>query len=546
MAPVSLLHVISFIEAHAHISHYTRRLVKDCIAHLSSCFSLHPALAYIHMRFRRQMLVLTFCLCAATMGPPVSDAASGVSAARRSVVKIYVTMQRHNYALPWQSLRPMSASGSGYLVSRKRILTNAHVVSDARFIEVQKSGDATRYPARVGHIGHDCDIATLEVDDPAFFEGLRPVSFAKALPQLNDQVSVVGYPMGGARLSITKGVVSRIDYSVYSHSGMDQHLVLQVDAAINPGNSGGPVFFKDKVVGMAFQGLRQGDNIGYAIPVPVIQRFLADIVDGEYHGYPELGLGFMHLRNDALRKDLGLPEGKTGVAVYYTDPFASARGHLQERDVLLAIDGLPIDDDGSIQLDGNSVEFAELVERKQHGQSVEFSVWRDKDTIPVTVPIESIHDPYLFRLNYDKKPEYLIVGGLTFCPITQEYLRTAGGASRSRNTHQLIYYTQYAKIDDLHEGRDQFIVLAARMPHPVNTYDDSFMEHIVSTVNGRKVANLTGFKEALDSPVDGYIVIEFEGKQSPLVMDAKAAAEAMPEILSQYGIPSPEHITGDK
>ena len=87
----------------------------------------------------------------------------------------------------------------------------------------------------------DCDLAILVVGDPAFFEDTVPVQFG-GLPRINSTVQTCGFPMGGRQISITEGVVSRLETSVYSHSQAAQHLVVQTDAAINPGNSGGPVF----------------------------------------------------------------------------------------------------------------------------------------------------------------------------------------------------------------------------------------------------------------------------------------------------------------
>src|SRR5690606_37853679 len=110
------------------------------------------------------------------------------------------------------------------------------------------------------------------------------------LPALRTPVSTVGFPTGGELISITEGIVSRIDFRRYAHSGYSEHLLVQVDSAINPGNSGGPVVQEGKVVGVAFQGLSSAENTGYIIPVPVVERFLRDIDDGVYNGHPHDGL----------------------------------------------------------------------------------------------------------------------------------------------------------------------------------------------------------------------------------------------------------------
>lgn len=477
-------------------------------------------------------------LLAAILVVCLAAPARGASSTRlgRSVVQIFVSIQQPNYAMPWQSPQSFGATGSGFIVAKRRILTNAHVVSNAGLIEVQKEHDATRYVARVLYIGHDCDLALLTVDDERFFSGTSEAELARVLPGLNDEVLAIGYPVGGNRVSVTRGVVSRIDYSVYSHSGVDAHLVLQVDAAINPGNSGGPVVFRDKVVGVAFQGLTQAENIGYAIPVPVIERFLSDVADGKYNGYPELGLSYMSLRNAALRDELGIPSSEMGVAVQYVDPFGSAWGRLQNRDALLAVDGHAIDHEGAVTLDGTKVEFAELLERKQWGDAVTFKVWRDRKEHTIEVPLTNPRDPFAYRNLYDERPRYLILGGLVFAPLSRDYLRTLESRANSCNGHLLIYYSQYVKVDGLHKNRDELVVLIARLPHPVNTYDAAYQDGLVESMNGRPIRCLADIKAASATPQGGFHLVRFAGRDDTLVMDAVAAAAAEKEIMSRYAI----------
>jgi S1-C subfamily serine protease len=490
---------------------------------------------------RKSILLLLVVATGLLRTVPATAARSRFEPLLSGVIKIYATAQREDYAMPWQAGRAGSGTGTGFVIAKRRILTNAHVVSNARFLEVSRDGQPGRYLARVVFIAHDCDLAALTVDDPSFFDGITPLDLAKAIPVLNDEVTVLGYPTGGDRISVTRGVVSRIDYSGYSHSGVDQHLVLQVDAAINPGNSGGPILFKERVVGLAFQGLAWADNIGYAIPLPVILHFLKDIEDGTYNDYPELGAFFMAARNRALRSSLGLPEDESGVVLYTIDPFGAAAGILRSGDVLLEIDGHDIANDGNIALNGCQVLFAELLERKQWGDQVAFRVWRDEEATQLTVPLASPVDPFIFRNEYDQRPAYFITAGLVFAPLSRDFLRTVGESKSDPNTQQLFYYSRYAKQDNLVKNRDQFVVMIRRLPHSVNTYTDDFLNGIVSQVNGQPIGTLKDVEAAFAAPRKGYHVVEFEGMKQTLVLDATAADEAGPTIMSRYGVPAPSH-----
>ena len=463
---------------------------------------------------------------------PRPAAAASLDDLRRSAVKIYVTVQRYDYMQPWQAGAPGYGNGSGFIIEKKRILTNAHVISDTTFIEVQRDGDSRRFPAKVAFVAHDCDLALLTVDDPAFFEDTRPIKFGDSLPKLNDEVIALGFPMGGTRLSLTRGVVSRIDYNAYSHSDIDSHLVVQIDAAINPGNSGGPVLLDGRVIGVAFQGVTMAQNIGYAIPLPVIHHMLDDVKDGQYHGYPELGVRAFDTRNPALRRALHLAPAGGGAAVDWVDPFGAGRGVLRSGDVLLRVEGHEIATDGSVVLDGNTVEFGELVERKQWGESIQFDVSRSGTVQRVDVPLRNPADPFCFRMQYDEPPEYHIVAGLVFEPVTRNLLGAVGADLENRAIHNLFFLSGYAKTDDLIRDRTQFVVLANRLPHSVNTYDEAFRYQVVTEANGRPVGALRDLVAALQNPTNGFHVIKFEGSENPLVLDAAQVREADARIAA--------------
>jgi S1-C subfamily serine protease len=464
--------------------------------------------------------------------------AASVETLRSAVVKIYVTVQHYDYLQPWQVSPPGYGNGSGFLIGKRRILTNAHVVSDTTFIEVQRDGDARRFPARVEHVAHDCDLALLAVEDPAFPEDVPPIRFGSELPALNDEVMALGFPMGGTRLSLTRGVVSRIDYNGYSHSDVDSHLVIQTDAAINPGNSGGPVLFDGRVIGVAFQGVLGAQNIGYAIPLPVIRHMLRDTEDGRYHGYPELGVHTRDTRNPALRAALRLPPAGGGAAVDWVDPFGAAHQWILPGDVLLDVEGMKIATDGSIALDGNTVDFAELVERKQWGETIRFEVARTGAVQRIEVPLRNPPDPFCYRMQYDELPEYHVLAGLVFQPVTRNLLASIGSDLENRAVHNLFYLSMFAKRDEVFRSRPQIVVLANRLPHTVNTYHEPYRYQVVSAANGQPVGSLRDLVQALRQPTNGFHVIRFEGSVDPLVLDAAQVAQADQQIGRRYEIPA--------
>ena len=303
-----------------------------------------------------------------------------------AVVKIFTTAKYYNYDAPWQVAGYVTSTGSGCIISENRIITNAHVVSNAAYIEVQRNGVPGKFKAEVLAISHEADLALLNVAEPVFFDGVDPIEFGD-LPELLDDVSVYGYPEGGDGLGVTRGVVSRIEVTNYVHSRLS-FLSLQIDAAINSGNSGGPVIKNGKIIGVAMQSMPDAENIGYIIPTPIIEHFLTDLQDGVHVGFPGDGVIIQSLENATLRESTGLPKNKTGVYVNQIIPGASADNLLHVGDVIMAVDGHPVANDGSVLLrSGLRVDSDHYTVTHQIGEKVIFSIWREGGRQEIAVPL---------------------------------------------------------------------------------------------------------------------------------------------------------------
>src|SRR5207302_1627537 len=231
---------------------------------------------------------------------------------------------------PWTKQPPSEVTASGVVVEGKRILTNAHVVLYTSQVQIQANQAGDKISATVTAVAPDIDLAVLKLDDESFFNTRPPLPRASALPQIKDAVLAYGFPTGGTSLSITKGIVSRIEFVPYSHSVSG--LRIQIDAAINPGNSGGPAVAGDKMIGLAFSHLGNAQNIGYIIPNEEIELFLKDIADGRYDGKPAMYDELQTLENPALRAFLKLDSSVQGVVVH--QPLATSASYpLKEWDV---------------------------------------------------------------------------------------------------------------------------------------------------------------------------------------------------------------------
>ena len=304
---------------------------------------------------------------------------------------------------------------------RRCIVTNAHVVENFSLVQVRCAGSADKYVAKVLCIGHDVDLAILLVEDETFWEGLPLVPLGSGIPRLASEVVAVGFPVGGDDVSATRGVVSRILVG-----GLTDNLCVQIDAAINPGNSGGPVFDSlGKLVGVAFSGLMNANNVGYIIPLPVLHTFLQNLRrHGSYTGKCSDCFEIQSMENVALKRSFGLHKA-SGVMISRVPPESNVQGVLQVRDILLELDGVKIANDGTIQLPGTHdlvrVTFSYLVYRAARGHKLKLTVLRNHERMHFVVPANPQPELLLVCKQPLPKPSYLVVGGLVFVPLMSPY-----------------------------------------------------------------------------------------------------------------------------
>ena len=482
---------------------------------------------------------LTLALLIAILTLPARAATSDPEA---SVVHITTYSQSPVWNEPWRQDHVRSSTGSGFVIAGRRIVTNAHVVSWAREILVRKYRDPHPYRARVAFIGHDSDLAVLEVEDPTFFDGMTELEFGN-LPPLRSTVTTVGFPAGGDEISYTEGVVSRIENKVYAHNRIRSFLAGQTDAAINPGNSGGPVVREGKVVGVAFQNASNLENVGYFIPTPVVLHFLEDIEDGRYDGFPDGGFTVSSLANPAFRRYLGL-DGKVprGVGVRVDTLLPSASPPVEVDDVLVEVAGKEVASDGTVMNGGNRVFVGALFDQVQAGNSIGVTVMRNGEKIALDVPLSVYTRDAAQGRQYDRPPAYFIYAGLIFTPLSADYLTTFGedlGAVK----YPHFYYELSLRPHEDHDGsREEPVILSRVLPHAVNADLQLRGPAIVDRINGVRIENLGDVIRAFEKDSGRFDVIEFSPDAGFQTLERAEAQAASAEILQRYRVESDRRL----
>ena len=454
-----------------------------------------------------------------------------------SVVKVFSTMRYPDPFKPWTKQAPNEVSGSGVVIGGRRILTNAHVVLYASQVQVQASAAGDKVPATVVAVAPGIDLAVLQLDDPTFFDTHPAVARASKLPHIKDAVLAYGFPTGGNSLSITKGIVSRIEFVSYNYpvSG----LRIQVDAAINPGNSGGPAIAGDKMIGLAFSKL-SGDaqNIGYIIPNEEVELFLKDIADGHYDGKPAMYDDLQTLENPALRDYLKLAKTVEGMVVHHPAR-SDAEYPLKEWDVVSRIGDAPIDNQGMVKIDKDlRVSFGYLIQQVASNGKLPLTVVRGGKTLAVQLPVSADHPTLVTDLR-GTYPSYFVYGPLVFSPATWQLvssLENNAGLMRMLGLVKSPLVTH--ALDEPDADLQELVVVSSPFfPHRIANGYSNPAGSVVSAVNGTRIKSLVHLVAVLRDLKDSFVTVEFDQKGGEaLVFSRQAIMSATDDILMDNGI----------
>jgi serine protease Do len=367
-----------------------------------------------------------------------------------------------------RGFQPIQSEGSGFIVrSDGYIFTNFHVVEGADKIEV-KLKDDREFTAKVVGTDEKTDVAVIKID-------------AKDLPvvQLGDSDAVrvgqfafaIGAPFK-LDYTFTYGVVSgKGRNKLLSTGGYSISDYLQTDASINPGNSGGPLCDIDgKVIGMntLINGLNRG--LGFAIPINMAKEIGTELIAGHKIVRPWLGIRIESLGDDASIRDLfkGLDKG---VVVRTIEADAPAyKSDLRPFDVITQVDGTPVSTDSQLQHE---------ILKKRVGQNVELTVWRKGQTIKIPIVTGELPNEIARASNQpvrpgQSQPEDLGKFGLQVQDLTKEV------------------------AERLHLDVQQGVIVTDVADNSLAAQQDIQREDVITEVDGKPVANVQTFREALN------------------------------------------------
>jgi len=276
------------------------------------------------------------------------------------------------------SQRTQSSLGSGVLIDGQRhVLTNEHVVARASRIRVTLA-DGRDFDAVVVGADPNNDLAVLNVETDEPLPWIPPGRSDDVMP--GEPVIAIGNPFGLSN-TVTTGVISAVDRSLRT-DGRVYHGFLQTDASINPGNSGGPLLNAEGELIAINTAIYQGaEGIGFAIPIDVARRVVAELLEHGQVAPVWLGLQFQEL-DASLRQVLGLPGRAGGALVTQVHEGGPGdRAGVRRGDVVTRVDSHSV---------SGPREFYELLNRSTQGQALGLTLLRDGATTTARVVAEEI------------------------------------------------------------------------------------------------------------------------------------------------------------
>ena len=463
---------------------------------------------------------------------------------RKAVVKIYSIRRSHSLATPWKRLNASTVTGSGVVLSPTRVLTNHHVVASTTDVSISLDGQSDRISGTVYASSPGLDLALIELEEPLGDE-IVPLEVAEKTPEAGDKIQVFGYPKGGDSLSITEGVVSRLEHVRYRYNTFG--LRTQIDAPLNSGNSGGPMIADGKVVGIAFSGLSSSNDIGYAISCEEIMKALDDLSDGSYDGKPQLWINTHTLASKELRRWLKLPDGETGIQ-FAAMPIPVEDYPLQPKDVITRIGEFDVNNLGKVNLDEKTqVSFIYAVEQSTKDGKVPIKIFRAGEPMEIQVPVYR-NDHYLLRYLRGQPPTYFVYGPLVFGVGYQDYWDTidailARGGTGARSVLTMLSAMKLRKNPylmrryDRVRDEEQLVVITKLIRNRMTRDVVLAPPAVVKSINGTSIQSIRQAAEVLDALEEDQLVIEFnDNRGSTVVFDRKRLEREHENIMEENGI----------
>ncbi|MEQ1507015.1 MAG: hypothetical protein ABMB14_32605 [Myxococcota bacterium] len=456
---------------------------------------------------------------------------------QRGVVGLLVSYQEYDADRPWMKRYPATRFAQAAVVDGPYLLTTAQMVAGATMIEAEREGRPPRARVRVVHQDPELNLTLLAVDEPGFFDGLRPLELATSTPT-GGTVETVRWRAQQFEVAATR-VKRMVVGEVYF--GRLRHAFLLGQTDLTEGGWAEPVVLGDRLIGISSG---QDEQTAWTVPCELLGAYLAQARDpSRYVGFAVVRFAWQSNMDRALAHWLGQEGAQQGVVIRAIPRGSTGDGVLHSRDILLSLDGHPIDSAGyyrhprfgrieftNIVIDGHRVGDVVPATVLRQGVEVELSLTlRGYTNGTDLIPLRRGNEP----------PPYAIVGGLVFVELDGDYLRTWGNEWWNRAPTRLVS-AFYLEEGGQRPDRRRIIVLSHVLPSAITLGYHDCRDLPVHTIDGQPVDSIADVVAAFDAVTGPFVRVEFFANEvrREVVLDATTLADATRRILEDFGIPA--------
>jgi len=469
--------------------------------------------------------------------------AAAPDADEAGLIRINATIQTYSPAQPWERNNPSRRRGLGAVLHDLRILTTAEMVADTTYLELESADGTRNTPAKVVAVDYEANLALVSPLDPAqcaWIKDIKPLQ-TNGPVNIDEQIDIWQLEDNGNALR-TVGTVRSVDLL---SSFVEGHFFLsyEVKASMQGSSSSYtlPATRNGKLAGI-LTSYDSKDQICDVLAPEIIALFLQDVADGNYTGFPSLGVATVLTEDPYFRSFLGLNDEQGGLYVSRILPGSGAdESGLQEKDVILAIDGNPLDRRGYYldQRYGRLFWTNLITGKKKVGDSITLDIVRDGATKSLTAALQRRVEPLIPSHIHDQPPAYLIKGGMVFQDLSQQYLQAFGKDWQTRAPLNLL--DALRNPEDYEEGRNRLVFLSRVVATPATIGYDQIASLIVTEVNGHPIKDMNSLAEAFQHPVDGLHTIKIDDIPYVLYLDA-TLSDTVDQQLLQSGLPALQRL----
>jgi hypothetical protein len=477
---------------------------------------------------------------------PLGAKALPISKDDNSIVQVKSTVQYPNFLQPWRFKNPETRRAYGVFVGEGLVLTTTQTVFYATNIEVTKFGSLKNYTAKILKMDPDLGLSLLKVEEKDFQTNLNAVNFSEEV-FLPSQGLVMEYKEY-RNLGEKKVRSIKLDMDTYSNGYVElPYVEIQSDEKLE---GIGELIVEE--VSRLPQGLiiafKDAQNSGKMIPGFMIKQFLE--CKSEEGCIAFKGFRFRPLVDKASRDYYGVKKEDQGIVVAEVYPaIGDAKSKLELEDVILEVAGFKIDPKGYFEhprygklsisfLFHTNEEFT-----KKQNVKLPLKILRNKKLMEFDLLLKPLNESAIripFGNTRNRKPHYLIIGGMIFQELSEHYLMEYGAQWRSRVSKHLLYLNDYHHIAK-DEEKQKYIVLTQVLPLTGNQAYHALHQMVLEKVNGIKLNNLRDLKKLITEANEGFLVFDFaDGSQT--VFKSGEIQKLNTEALKTFKIPTADNF----